>query len=190
MMAKYKRLHVLTPLLSAALCSAWLFPVCASADESGAASAEAPAATAPQPQAEGVAPQMSGQAASAPAGAAAPAAGIDATAPPASLTPMQAEIAQVLASERATVAQLQERLVAAKGTAPALELHKQVQDTKLQAQLTILRIQVRYARAEGRELVAEQLETAIRDMTTPKAPGKPIDRPAPTQAPASGAQQH
>lgn len=187
-MAKYMRNQLIWSLMVVAVMGAGLAPVAALAEDTGAAP-EAPATTTPQPQAEGVAPQMSGQSAAAPAPTTPTVAAPDAALPAPALTPMQAEIAQLIASERAAVAQLQERLVAAKGTATALELHKQVQETKLNTQLAMLRIQARYARAEGREAVAEQLETAIRDMTTPKAPGKPIDRPAPAAAPASGDKQ-
>ncbi len=106
------------------------------------------------------------------------------------LTPMHAEIQRVIEDEKAAVAALQARFEQTKDPVTAMEVQKQVQDTKIQTEITILQIQVRYARQEGHNDVATQLESAIKEMTTPKAAGTPIDRPAPQQTPARGSQQH
>jgi hypothetical protein len=193
--AQTRTIHPLPALALAALLGTVATPLRAQA-EGAAPPASAPASAAEQTAAPvpgdgaGQAPRMSGQAATAPKGgaeASLPTAGTPSLPP---LTPMQAEIRQLLDSEKAAVEQLQSRLGQAVDATQALEIQKQVQDTKFKTQIDILHVQARYARAEGREAIALQIETAIREMIAPKAPGKPIDRPAPAQAPASGAQQH
>jgi hypothetical protein len=113
-----------------------------------------------------------------------------ASAPPAErpLTPMQAEIKQVLEDEKTAVAELETRFTQTTDQAAALEIQKKIQETKLGTELKVLGIQAGFARAEGRTAVAEQLEAAIREMTTPKAPGQPVERPVPQAAPKSGNQ--
>lgn len=104
--------------------------------------------------------------------AAAPAA----TAP---LTPMMTDITAAMQVEQAQVAALVAQLATAPDDAAALELHRAIEQAKMDGQLQVLGIQARYARAEGRVEDATKLEAALTAMGKVAAPMNVEPRPAP-----------
>ncbi len=84
------------------------------------------------------------------------------------LSPMMREIHAVLLVKRAEVAEAQRRFDDAADETDALRLQQEVETLKIGAELEILRIQVRYARLEGRPETAAALEASIEAMTAPR----------------------
>ncbi len=108
-----------------------------------------------------------------------PAEGVTAVRPPVKLSPMMAEIQTTLEASRLAVAELSVRFKAAGDEREALDLATRIASAKLEGRLEMLRIQLRYARDEGREEAVTELEEAITRMTAPPRTGQPIARPAP-----------
>ena len=79
---------------------------------------------------------------------------------------MMQEIFAALEAKQIAVAELQARFDAATDETRALDLQREVETLKKAAELEILRIQLRYARDEGRQETVMHLETAIETMTT------------------------
>ncbi len=104
--------------------------------------------------------------------AAAPAA----TAP---LTPMMTDITAAMQAEQAQVAALVAQLATAPDDAAALELHRAIEQAKMDGQLQVLGIQARYARAEGRVDDATKLEAALAAMGQVAVPTNVEQRAAP-----------
>lgn len=105
------------------------------------------------------------------------------------LTPEMVEINAVLAAERTLVDDLTARLKATTDEAAALVLVQEVETAKQGAELAILGIQARYARAAGREAQAQEIENAISRMSAVmNAPAAPTTFRAvtPDTRPADG----
>jgi len=98
---------------------------------------------------------------------------------PAPHTPMALEIDALLDAARSTVAVLQEQFENATNDKTAVDLIRQIEEAKKNAELDILRVQLKYARAEGRTALAAELTAALTRMTTPPAQSVPVDRAAP-----------
>ncbi len=99
------------------------------------------------------------------------------TDPPArELSPMMTEITAALSTMRLDVAALKLRYDAAVTNEEAMALARQIAEVKRQNRVEMMRIQLRYARAEGRDETAAKLKEAITRMTTPPATGVPVPR--------------
>jgi hypothetical protein len=101
--------------------------------------------------------------------------------PSAKLTPMMEEIQAAVQTTREAVADLADRFRAATDETEALELARAIRCVKLDGRIEVLRIQLRYARQDGRDETVAKLEAAIERMTVPPRSGQPIPRPAPEQ---------
>lgn len=104
-------------------------------------------------------------------------------------SPMMAEIRAVLDEERAALRSLNERFRAAKDPDAAIALQREIARVKLDAEVAVLRVQAKHARAAGRADVAASLETAIEQMLAPAAPPPSAPRPARTPATETSAQR-
>lgn len=95
-------------------------------------------------------------------------------------SPMIAEIRAVLETSRLEVADLTAQGPAHPGHEADLAMQKEISQLKQQAELDILAIQARYARADGKEDLAQQIEASIEAIISPPAPAAPTEvRPAP-----------
>lgn len=83
-------------------------------------------------------------------------------------SPMMREIFAALETKQIAVAELQARFAAEGDATRALDLQREAETLKMAAELEILRIQLRYARDEGRDEAAARLEAAIDTMTAPR----------------------
>jgi hypothetical protein len=101
------------------------------------------------------------------------------TAAIAPMTPMMADITAALQTEQAQVAALAAQLATAPDDAAALQLHRAIEQAKMDGQLQVLGIQARYARAEGRVEDATKLEAALAAMGKVATPMNVEPRPAP-----------
>jgi hypothetical protein len=101
------------------------------------------------------------------------------TAATAPMTPMMADITAALQVEQAQVAALAAQLATAPDDAAALELHRAIEQAKMDGQLQVLGIQARYARAEGRVEDATKLEAAMATMGHTAVPANVEQRAAP-----------
>ncbi len=123
-----------------------------------------------------------------------PAAAEDAVAPApkprlAKASPMMVEIRAVLDEERASLKVLHERFRAAKDADAAIAIQREIARVKLDAEVSVLRVQAKHARAAGRADVAANLEAAIQQMLEPEAPPPSAPRPARTPATETNAQR-
>ena len=95
-------------------------------------------------------------------------------------SPMITEIQAVLETNRLEIADLAAQGPAYPGHEADQALQKQIAQLKQQAELDILAIQARYARAAGNEDLAQQIDAAIAAIISPPAPAAPAEvRPAP-----------
>jgi hypothetical protein len=104
---------------------------------------------------------------------------------------MMTEIRALVADERRSLASLNQRFHRTTDQAAALTLQREIAQLKLGTELALLRVQARYARAEGRLSVAAHLENAIRELESPPVPRQTAVRPSPTSTettPAPNAQ--
>jgi hypothetical protein len=102
------------------------------------------------------------------------------------LSPMMQEIRAVLDHATRAVQQHSLRLAGVRATSEATAIQKDIERTKFEAEVSILRIQATWARREGRPEAAQRLEAAIADMLSPSVLGDPR-RPAPRQRDGAGA---
>ena len=95
-------------------------------------------------------------------------------------SPMITEIRATLDASRLEIADLTAQAPAHRSHEADLALQTQVAQLKQQAELDILAIQVRYARGDGREELARQIEADIAAIISPPPPVAPTEtRPAP-----------
>ena len=95
------------------------------------------------------------------------------------LSPLMIEINAVLEANRIEIEALTARYKAAADEREAVAAMQEVIRVKREADLEILRIQLRHARQEGRDDSVARLEEAIRLMTAPRPAIEPRYRPAP-----------
>jgi hypothetical protein len=100
---------------------------------------------------------------------------------------MMTEIRALLADEHRTLVALNERFRRTTDPAAALALQREIAQLKFGTEIALLRVQARYARAEGRPSVAAHLENAIRELESPPVPRQTAVRPAPPSAEATAA---
>jgi len=95
-------------------------------------------------------------------------------------SPMMLEIKSTLDANRTAVAELAARAAATPAHDANLAIQREIAVLKQQAELDVLAIQVRYARADGNEELADQIEAAIAAIISPPAPTAPTEaRPTP-----------
>ncbi len=95
-------------------------------------------------------------------------------------SPMITEIRATLDASRLEIVDLTAQAPAHRSDEADLALQTQIAQLKQQAELDILAIQVRYARADGREELASQIEADIAAIISPPPPVAPTEtRPAP-----------
>ena len=93
---------------------------------------------------------------------------------------MIAEIRAVLETSRLACADLAAQGPAYPGHEAEVALQREIFQLKQQAELDILAIQARYARADGKLELAQQIEASIEAIISPPAPAAPTEvRPAP-----------
>ena len=95
------------------------------------------------------------------------------------LSPMMMEIHSAMEDARREVAVLKLQYEATADNETAMEIMREVARVKRESRVEMMRIQLRYARLEGRDEAVIKLEEVITRMTTPPTPGEPIPRPAP-----------
>lgn len=83
---------------------------------------------------------------------------------------MHAEIEARLARERQTVEELQARFARTTDPQAGLALQHEVEQVKKDAQLEVLRIQLRLAQESGATQAARELQTAVDQFAVPPAP--------------------
>lgn len=93
-------------------------------------------------------------------------------------SPMMVEIRAAMEAERTSRTELLARFDATRDEHAAMEIQRQIETLARDTELQILRIQVDHARLGGREDLALRIETAIAQMTAPRPPLQPQDRPA------------
>jgi hypothetical protein len=85
----------------------------------------------------------------------------------ASLTPMHRDILDAVELERASVQALNQRFTQAVSPGEKLAIQQELESVKKAGMLAVLDIQLRYARAEGRTEVVQQLEAAVERVRNP-----------------------
>ena len=90
--------------------------------------------------------------------------------PAQTLSPMMLEIESLLAAERAAVEVLAARLEKTHDGQALIALQREVEALKQETQLGILEVQLRYARAAGRDEVVAELERALAARKQPPVP--------------------
>ena len=97
------------------------------------------------------------------------------------LSPMMLEIKKVVDADLATGQALATRQKAALTENEALRLQRDIELLARETELKILQIQADFARQDGREVIAVEIETAIAQMREPVRRGVPKDRPVPAR---------
>ena len=93
---------------------------------------------------------------------------------------MMLEIKATMDLRRSEISELAERAAGSPDSQANFAIQQEISILKQQTELDILAIQARYARSEGNEELALQIEAAIEAITSPPAPTAPVEeRPAP-----------
>lgn len=87
-------------------------------------------------------------------------------------SPLLTDISAALTAERAQLERLEAEVRRTSDSKVALALQRQISQVKQNTEIELLRIQARHARLAGHVLVAEQIESAVREMLmTPEERG-------------------
>jgi hypothetical protein len=97
------------------------------------------------------------------------------------LSPMMQEITDLQAATHQAVAELASTLADAREQEQIMTIQREIGRLKSEARVETMRIQLKYAQAEGNEEAAAKLEEIIARLTTPRQPATQV-RPAPAQA--------
>jgi hypothetical protein len=98
------------------------------------------------------------------------------------LSPMMIEIRGVLAEQQRQVGTLDARFAETTSETAAMAIQQEIEQIKQDAELEILAIQARHARAAGDEDLAQSLDAAIATIQNPPPPPAPtIERPVPVE---------
>lgn len=92
---------------------------------------------------------------------------------------LMSQIRVVMAASDMQLAELQARLDSETSNRNAMEIIKQMELIKVQTELDILASQASFARQNGREEVALEIEGVLEAMTAPRPVRQPVDRSAP-----------
>ena len=85
----------------------------------------------------------------------------EATSPERPRSPLAIAIDEAVAAERTTVAELQIRFENELDPQAAVRIQREIAHTKQQTEITVLRIQARFAREAGRTEAAEKIEASV-----------------------------
>ncbi len=96
--------------------------------------------------------------------------------------PLMPEINRIQDQATARLVDLNSQLQNQSNDARSLELIREMESVKQEAELDIMRLQARAALARGDQETATQINNAIEEMTTPRPPRQAIERPAPAGA--------
>ncbi len=96
--------------------------------------------------------------------------------------PLMPEIERIQDEASAQLVALNDRLASQTSDQQALELIRQIETVKQQAELDIMRLQATAAVTRGDQDVADEINAAIEEMTSPRPVRQPIERPAPADA--------
>ena len=83
------------------------------------------------------------------------------------LGPMHRELADLLRTEQLQLATLGEQFKQATNSLESLKIQRQISKAKAQTELSLLGVQLRYARVAGETEVVKELEAAIESMQRP-----------------------
>ena len=97
------------------------------------------------------------------------------------ISPMMQEIQANFESARAEVAELLKRHEAAISSEEKLQILREAAEIKRESRIEMMRIQLRYARQDGKEELVAELEDIIAKMTAPPLKGEPVHREGPKQ---------
>lgn len=92
------------------------------------------------------------------------------------LSPMMTEIKAAIETARLEVAELKFQYEAAVDDRAAMEIMREVARVKRESRVGMMRIQLRYARLDGNDELAVELEEIVTKMTAPPVKGEPIPR--------------
>ena len=95
------------------------------------------------------------------------------------LSPMLQTIKAAWQEQAAAQAKLDAELAAAPDARAALEVQQRIDIAMRDFEIRVLRIQLDFARREGRTEVAERLAASIEAMVSPPSLRTPVERPAP-----------
>jgi hypothetical protein len=171
------RLALLAALLALAFAAGAGTPSPAAAGDDGSAVTSAPAAPATvtppvtDPAAEALGPVVPAE-----AGPGAPGARARRR-----LSPMAAELAQVIDAERSALTVLQARFDHATSEHEALAVQREIEQLKTMTEIALLHVQAKHARLKGREAVARRIDAAVEELMRPPLVRDPLHRPAPAE---------
>jgi hypothetical protein len=97
---------------------------------------------------------------------------------PLALSPMHQEIRALLDQQRAEVEALSAQIAQQTDATEVLELQRAVEASKRQAQVGVLEVQLRHARAAGKAETVTALQSALRELLSPPVKAQPQARPA------------
>lgn len=101
------------------------------------------------------------------------------------LSPMMLEMTAVMDAEQKQLGELTKRFKAAGSADAALAAQREIEQLKVGTEVKLLQIQAAYARREGRKLVADRIDAAIRELTDPPLKLEPVARPGPSIDPTN-----
>ena len=96
-----------------------------------------------------------------------------------------ASITALIEAEGEQLRVLTRRLDATRDSDAAMGIQREIEQVKVQTELSILRLQSEHARRAGRIAVADRLDAAIREMVEPRPAMTPVSRPAPATPPTN-----
>ena len=96
------------------------------------------------------------------------------------LTPMMQEIQDLQDTAHAAVAELAGQLTGMRDQDQIMAVQREIARIKTESRVEVMRIQLKYAVAEGRQDDAAKLEEIITRLTAPRTPVTPV-HPAPTR---------
>ena len=99
-----------------------------------------------------------------------------------SQSPLAADMARLLDAERASLTALKARFDAAANEASALEVEREIERVKADTEISLLRVQAEYARREGQEQAAREIESTIEAALHERTKSAPAGNPTPGAA--------
>ena len=98
------------------------------------------------------------------------------------VNPLMPEIVRIQEDAKTRLVDLNSRLANQVSDAQALDLIREIESVKVNAELDIMRLQANAAQARGDQATADSINNAIEEMTTPRPLRPAVERPAPAGA--------